>query len=360
MRTKVNDNSFNGQSFFVGIDCHKKNWKVTILGENFEHKTISQDPNPEVLASYLMRKFPGGNYKAVYEAGFQGFNAARELRQHGVDCIVIHPADVPSSNKEKLQKTDKTDSRKLAKMLRGQSLEGIHIPEQKLEADRALARHRFKVSKDLSRYKNKVKSLLFQFDIRIPERFTDGQTREWTKSFTKWLKELTFDYPTLKLTLDFYIETAEFLRKQKQQIDKELRKLGNSEEYREEYQNLISIPGIGPTAAITFLLQIGDIRRFQNMDKLCSYVGLMPSMYGSGDRLVTGKMIKRGKKEFKITLIEASWIAVRKDPALMASFNKLKKRMAKNKAIIRIARKLLTRMRYILLNNQKYELGLVA
>ena len=95
------------------------------------------------------------------------------------------------------------------------------------------------------------------------------------------------------------------------------------------------------------------------MDDLCNYVGLVPSMHGSGDKIQTGKLLRRGRKELKIMLIEASWEAVRKDPALMAKFGELAKRMHKNKAIIRIARKLLSRIRYVLVNQQEYELSVV-
>lgn len=359
MRTKISDNYFNESSFFIGIDCHKKNWTVTILGEEMEHKTMSQDPEPKVLASYLNRNFPGAQFKAVYEAGFHGFNSARELKELGLDCIVIHPADVPSSQKEKLQKTDKADSRKLAKMLRGNSLSAIHIPDPELEADRALVRQRFRLVKDLSRIKNRVKSLLYQFGIKVPDHFSNSQTRQWSNTYTNWLKEIVFEHQSLRQTFDNYIEMALLQRKQLLKVNKDLRKLSMSDNYKDNYLRLLSVPGIGPIAAITFLLQIGDIKRFKHFDELCSYIGLVPSMHGSGDKLTTGKLIKRGRKEFKITLIEASWIAIRKDPVLMAKFMELSRKMNKNKAIIRIARKLLSRIRYLLMNQENYELGIV-
>jgi hypothetical protein len=83
------------------------------------------------------------------------------------------------------------------------------------------------------------------------------------------------------------------------------------------------------------------------MDDLCSYVGMIPKMYGSGERMVTGKLSKRGRKDIKIMLIEAAWVAVRKDPALTARFNKLSLRMNRNKAIIRIAKNLLGTLRQV-------------
>ena len=81
-----------------------------------------------------------------------------------------------------------------------------------------------------------------------------------------------------------------------------------------DYNLLISIPGIGFLTAMTFLVQIGDIRRFRQLDDLCDYIGLVPMMKGSGPKLYTGKMINRGRKELKIMIIEAAWDAVRMDP----------------------------------------------
>lgn len=359
MLPKVNDNFFVGQSLYVGIDVHKKNWKVTILGEHYEHKTMTQNPDPDLLVNYLKRNFPGGHYHSVYEAGFSGFEPCRKLKDLGVDCLVIHPADVPSNQKERMQKTDKADSRKLARALLNKELKGVHIPERSLEIDRALVRQRYRLMKDISRTKNRIKSLLFQFGINIPDRFTDGQTRHWSKVYLNWLKEVALGEPTLQQIFNNYLRTGEALRKELLEINQQVRRMAQEERYHKLCDLLISVPGIGSMSAMIILTQLGEIVRFKTLDQLCSYIGLVPSMHSSGDRVQVGKLINRGRKELKILLIEASWVAVRKDPALMAKFNDLVKSMPKNKAIIRIARKLISRIRHTLQTQQKYELGVV-
>lgn len=359
MQSKVTKESFKGQSFYVGIDYHKKSWKVTILGEQYEHKSMSQDPSPEILANYLKRNFPGATYNAVYEAGFSGFKSCRKLNELGINCMVIHPADVPSTQKERLQKTDKADSRKLAKSLRDKAFESIHIPDSQLEAERALVRQRFRIMKDLSRTKNRVKSLLFQFGINVPDRFTSSQTRHWSKVYINWLKELIISDQNLRQVINNYIGIGERQRKELLLLNKQVRNLSQSPKYNANYQLLLGMPGVGLMTAMTFLTQIGDINRFERLDDLCNYVGLVPRMYGSGDKMQVGKLIKRGRKELKIMLIESSWEAIRKDPALMLKFNELSNRMPKNKAIIRIARKILSRIRFVLKNQQPYELSVI-
>jgi transposase len=359
MQGQVSKKTFEGQTIYSGIDYHKKSWKVTILGEEYEHKTFSQDPSPDVLASYLKRHFPGARYKAVYEAGFSGFGACRRLRNLGIECEVIHPADVPTSRKEKQQKTDKVDSRKLARTLRNHESEYIHIPDSELEADRALVRQRFRISKDVARTKNRLKSILMQFGVDIPEKFTVYASRHWSKPFLTWLQDLKVEQTSLKKTIDGYVAIGLLLRKELLVANRRIRALSQEDKYKSNYELMLSIPGVGLLTAMTYLVQFGDIKRFKSLDELCNYVGLVPSMHGSGDRMVTGKLIKRGRKDLKVMLIEASWVAIRKDPALMLKFNELTKKMQKNKAIIRIARKILSRIRYVLTNKVPYEIGIV-
>ncbi|SEO21013.1 Transposase [bacterium A37T11] len=359
MRSKVNDKTFEGQTFYIGMDVHKKSWKVTILGDQFEHKTMSQDPDPVILRDYLIRNFPGATYKAIYESGFCDFSICRELNNLGINCGVVHAADVPTNHKEKMQKTDKADSRKLAKCLRSGEITHIHTPSLELEADRALVRLRFRLSKDLASTKIRVKSLLMQFGIPIPEQFTAGQTRSWCGNYMKWLSNLGTGEASIRQTLDSYLRIGESQRKEMLLVNRQIRELSKKPCYSVSYELLISIPGIGFVSAMTFLVQLGDIKRFKTLDELCYYVGLVPSMHGSGERMQVGKLINRGRKELKVTLIEVAWDAIGQDPALMAAFNELAKRMNRNKAIIRIARKILNRIRYVLINRTKYELGVM-
>ncbi|VAX25749.1 hypothetical protein MNBD_IGNAVI01-1257, partial [hydrothermal vent metagenome] len=129
--TKLN---FAGQKLYVGIDVHKNSWNVTIILNGMQIKRLSMNPEPKELSNYLMKHYPAGEYYSVYEAGFSGFWADRELRSLGINNIVVNPADVPTKSKERRRKTDRIDSGKLARELSVGHLEGIYIPEEKAEA----------------------------------------------------------------------------------------------------------------------------------------------------------------------------------------------------------------------------------
>jgi transposase len=102
------------------------------------------------------------------------------------------------------------------------------------------------------------------------------------------------------------------------------------------------------------LTELYDMNRFKTLDTLCSYVGLIPNTSSSGEKDTKTGMTSRRNALLRAAIIESAWTAVRKDPALMMAFNELCKHMIKTKAIIRIARKLLSRIRYVLKNQQAY------
>lgn len=86
--------SFKDQTIYVGLDIAKKSWNVTILTEDFFHKTFTQPPIPDVLVGYLKRNFPDAHYICAYEAGLFGFWICSALKRLGADCIVVHPSDI--------------------------------------------------------------------------------------------------------------------------------------------------------------------------------------------------------------------------------------------------------------------------
>jgi len=140
----------------------------------------------------------------------------------------------------------------------------------------------------------------------------------------------------------------------------EIRVLSRTPDYAQKVKLLMSVPGIGCLTAMVILTELNEINRFKGLDKLCSYVGLVPNVSASGEMEHVGNITRRSNRMLRSMLIESSWVAIRKDPALTMKYNELCGRMKGNKAIIRIARKLLSRVRYILIHEQQYELGVVA
>ena len=67
----------------------------------------------------------------------------------------------------------------------------------------------------------------------------------------------------------------------------------------------------------------------------------------------------RRKKILRTAIVESAWIAIRNDPALMMAYQNLTKRMKAQKAIIRISKKLVNRILYVLKNKTAYVYAVV-
>jgi len=347
---------FTGQNIYAGIDTHHKSWMVSIYSDEFELKTFNQQPDADLLESYLKRNYPGANYHLAYEAGFSGFWIQRSFAQKGIHCDVIHPADVPGSDKENKRKTDKVDSRKIAKGLKNGELNAIYIPDEGREADRLLIRTRTNIVHDLTAVKNRIKAFLKIRGITVPSTYKNGN---WSGSFLKWLHEIQMTEASNKIALLTYLEEAEFLIAREKQLRLNIKTLADTERYKVDMKLLTSVPSLGLIAAMTLLTEIGDITRFKKLDHLCSYCGLTPNSHSSGEtERITG-MSRRGNPFVKTILIECAWMAIRKDPALLLYYKQLLPRMNANKAIVKVARKLLNRIRYVLVRQKKYVTGII-
>ena len=122
---------------------------------------------------------------------------------------------------------------------------------------------------------------------------------------------------------------------------------------------LRSIPGVGIITAMIILTELESMNRFANIDQLCGYIGLVPSCNSSGDKQNVGDITPRGHSILRGAIIESAWVAARLDPVLTKCYHSYCNRMESNKAIIRIARKITSRIRYVLKNDQPYELAVV-
>jgi transposase len=348
--------NFEGQNIYCGIDAHAKQWTVCVRDEDFELKKFTQPPEPDKLVSLLKRNYPGAKYHAVYEAGFSGFWAQRKLKAAGINCIVVHPADVPTTDKEKQEKSDGTDCRKLARSLCDNSLKPIHIPSEQMTSDRHLLRTRKQLVQDQTRHKNRIQSMLYFEGIAIPEGYKQGTN--FSHRFITWLEGLEMN-SSGKNALQIKVDSLKGIRVQLLQANREVRKLSLEERYSKQVELLRSIPGIGITNSMVILTEMGDIKRFKTFAHLCSYFGLTPSVYQSDETIKVRGITPRCNHLLRESLVESAWQTVRHDPALLMCFKQLCKRMPPNKAIIRIARKLLRRIRHVLLEQTEYVIAVV-
>jgi transposase len=352
MLTQRKGLNFEGQNIYIGIDVHLKSWSVAILSENCILKKFSQPPDPKALHKFLTTNHPSASYHSVYEAGFCGFWAHEELIRLGINNIVVNAADVPPMMKERLRKTDAVDCVKLARGLRSGELTGIHVPDRDTLEIRSMIRLRSQIVKDMTRDKNRIKAFLYFYGIKLPEQF-DRPCTHWSKRFMQWLREIELFTPYGRKALDLHIRKAEYQRDLLLQETKAIRALCAGA-LKDRMKLITSVPGIGITIGITFLTEIGDIDRFKNACQLSAYIGLIPMCHSSGEKENNGEITIRKHSSLRCYIIEAAWRAIRSDPAMTMAYEGYRVRMGANKAIVKIARKLINRVFFVLKRKQEY------
>jgi transposase len=358
MQTYGKQLNFSEHDIYVGIDVHKKSWMVSIMVDDILHKRFNQDPNPLILANYLSKNFPHGRFHSVYEAGFSGYWIHRELEGLGINSKVVSPADVPTSDKERKQKDDRRDSYKLVKALKNGDMEPIYIPKEKTIQDRMLIRTREALVKDLTRSKNRVKSMLYFNGIFIPDCF-EKRNGYWSNKFLRWVEQVTMTEESGTIALKAHLNQVRYNRAQVLELTRKIQQFSKVEPYASGVVLLKTIPGIGILTAMKILTELDTIYRFSSIDKLCAYIGLIPMTKSSGQKEIVGDITTRGHHILREAFIESAWTAIRKDPALLIKYKELRIRMEANQAIIRIAKKLIIRTAYVLRNNEPYEMGLI-
>lgn len=345
--------TFKGQHFFTGLDVHKKNWKVTIRINKTTIKRFSMDPSPEQLAKFLNTNYPDGIYHSVYEAGFCGYWIHRSLVELGIDNIIVNPADIPTTHKEKDRRDDKIDSAKLARELENGSLNGIYIPSPQQQSLRSIARLRYQHRNHLTRIKNRIKMFLHLHGIKIPEQYSNSY---WSSAFIEWLKSLEFEFPDNNQYLYHHIQALEYQQAMMNDVLLQMRDHCNQ-------NNIIkcihSVTGLGVMSAFTIYAELMDMKRFKDLDHLASFVGLVPSKDSTGDNKGEKGLTPRYSRYVRYLLIECAWRAIGADPALTQTYAILTSKMSKQKAIVKIAKKMLNRIRYVWLNEKKYITAIV-
>ena len=356
--TQVKALDFSGTTIFCGVDVHKKNWRVNIQDSEFELEDFSQDADPELLYKHLNRKYPGANFKVCYEAGFSGFSAQRLLSSKGINCSVINAADVATSDKEKRQKNDKVDARKLCEHMQTKKAKSIYVPEVHWEHGRSLIRARDKIVSNQTRCKNRIWQLLHFSGLSLPKGYQASQY--WSKRFIQELEAIDCGSAPLKTTLGLYIKEYQQTKTLLLEATRAVRSLCRQAEYKNDITYLRSIPGIGEINAAVILFELQDIFRFKNFDNLCSYAGLVPNTGDSGDTKRTKGITSRSNNYLRTALVESSWNIIRKDPAMLMLYKNYCSKMDRDKAIIRIAKHLLSRINYVLRNQKEYVTGVAA
>jgi len=335
---------YRGKIVFIGIDVHLRQYTVCCRCEGAVVKRATMRGYPGELLTFLGNNFPGAELRTAYEAGFSGFVLHRVLEQAGIKNLVVHAAAIEVSRKK--TKTDKRDAQKIAEQLEAGRLSSIHIPSEAEDYSRLITRTRGQLVKARTRVKNQIRMRLHYFGLLDPM-----EKRGMSKAL---LEEVRANKLPAQLghVLQLHESVWRVLNEQIKLCDEKIAD-GESEQLVKLYR---SVPGFGPLIAVSLARELGDMRQFESQKKIFSFTGLTPSELTSDEDRRLGHITRQGSARLRHLLVQAAWVAIKKDKSLQAKYLRIAAKAGKKRAIVAIARTLIGKARAVVRKKENYEL----
>jgi transposase len=329
---------------YVGLDVHLNSIAAVWGRAKDKPRSMTVTPDEEGLKTLVESVGPGEVW-GVYEASSCGFEVYDRLRELGWKMSIVAPTHIAKSVHRKKRKTDLRDAKHLWEILMshgelGTELAEIWIPSRELQEEREIVRRRLKLSESSCRVKNGILSVLRMHRIKRPE----GMKSAWTQKHVAWLRGLAKGESlgaSVRTVLASYLRELEFVQEEMETIDKAVEALAEKAPYRGAVEKMTEVPGVGTLTALTFLLEMGDLRRFDNRRQVGCYLGLVPASYESGDADDRkGHITRLGPPRVRKVLNQAAWHLVRLDPLWRKRYEGIAGRGGPKTAIVAIMRKL--------------------
>jgi transposase len=332
---------------YSGIDIHKRFSVITTLDQQGQLIAKAKVKNKPELINQYFNKLDQDTHKAVIEACFAWGWLADQLEDSKIQIMLANPQKTKAIASARI-KTDSVDSKILADLLRSDFIAPSHYTPKADRDLQELIRSRARLVFTRSSLKHKLSSILHKHNLN-PEWDDLEITDMFGKTGRKWMaSKLTLLPPHTQFVFTQILESIDDL---KRQIDEFSQRIDKTVPTNATATMLAKLPGLGNYSALLLAGEIGDITRFRTPENLCSFAGLVPSVYQSGDKARMGR-IKPGNKYVRWILLQAAPKAIHKDRHLAAFYLKLARKKGSKKAKVATARKMLSQIHWILTHNQ--------
>lgn len=363
----------------AGLDVHKKLVVAAII-----------DTDPETLeASYRVKKFSTMNDDILALKDWLLENDCKDvcmestgkywipifntLEPHMDNTVLTHPKYVRAI---KGKKTDRRDAKWIANLFRFDIVKSSFIPPADIRAMRELSRYRLKLSHMATSEKNRYQNSMTISRIRLDSVLSDPFGKSASAIMDYLLSSENIDDGKILSMVDRRVKASredilrsvhgfKILAEQRfkmehaqshldlidasiKEINDEISKL--CAPYAEQVRNIATVPGITNLSASYLIAEFGtDMSVFESDKHFISWCGVCPASDSSASKNKSVR-IGKGGRYLKPMLVQCAHAAVKdkKNPYYAIKYKQIAKRRGKKKAIIAIARMMLTSIYHIL------------
>ena len=369
-----------------GIDVHKKKLMAHVLppyGQMMETKPLEREFRTFTRELRRLRDWlkECGVSEVVMEATGQYWRPVWNVLEGQIPrLMLVNPQHVKALAG---RKTDRIDSRRLARYLERGELVGSFIPPRPIRELRDLTRGRIHLVEEVNRVKNRISALCETGNIKVSSVATDlfgtsgrrmlhavaegKRDPDWMADYAQGRLRQKRQELSLALEGDFSdcqrwmlseaLAHLKYVEKEIADLQAEITK--RMQAYEPQIQRLITIPGVDRIVAWTIIAELGtDMGVFPDAKHVASWVGICPGNHESAGKQMNGRT-RKANPYLRRDLCQAAWAASHtKETYLAARYRRFTVRHGHNKAIMAVAHQILIVAYQMLRKGEDYrELG---
>jgi transposase len=330
---------------YVGMDLHSNNTYVGILDKATQEKVYNKRlPNDLPKIVYELEPFRK-NIKAItVESTYNWYWLVDGLKDSGYEVFLANPV-ANQQYKGVKHVNDKSDAFWLAQMLSLNALKKGYIYPKEERPLRDLLRKR-------TFFVHQRTANILSLQVMVNRCTGNGIKSNAVKALTEEEISRLFKDEHLRMAALSGVNMMKHLEHEIKIIEKAVLEKAK---LRKEFENLLTVPGIGKILALTVMYEVGDISRFGRVGNFSSYSRCVSGKWTSNDKIKGKGNSKNGNKYLAWTFVEAANIARRCSKKLNAFYQR--KASAKNNivAIKALANKLSRACYYIMKDQVPYK-----
>lgn len=319
--------------YYAGLDVSLRSCALCIVDEKGSVRLERELPCEIEAIADALADFPNPVARVGFEAGTMSQHLYFGLRDRGFDVVCMEARQVNAALSAMRNKTDRNDARGIAQVLRTGWFSPVHIKCRESHGVRALLSTRRALLSKTIDLANEVRGLLKIFGIRLPSSVSHGRFDEVARGLVEMDEVLA--HAMLPL-----LDARRALYDQFLELDRRVKRAASRDEV---CLRMMTVPGVGPIAALTFKAAVDDPARFRKSRTVAAHFGLTPRRYQSGETDNPGRISKAGDRDVRSTLYAAANALLMRTMAgsrIKSWGMRLMRTKGRRRAVVAVARKL--------------------
>lgn len=255
--------------YYAGLDVSLRSCALCIVDAKGAVLLERELPCEVSDIAVCLASFPHPIERVGFEAGTMSQHLFHGLKAEGFDVVCMEARQVNAALSAMRNKTDRTDARGIAQVLRTGWFSPVHMKSREAHGVRALLSTRKALLKKTMDLANEVRGLLKIFGIRLPMTVKHG-------SFDGVVRPLIEMDDVLAHALVPLLDARVVLYQHFLELDRRVKRAASHDEI---CLRMMTVPGVGPIASLTFKAAVDDPTRFKRSRTVGAHFGLTPRRY---------------------------------------------------------------------------------